>query len=937
MVQHIPETPPGDAAGRLLQIAGQLRAELHPGRSGPLRLDSGLERDVGLDSLARAELLLRVETAFGLRLPEGTLGRAETLADLLAALGLARPEAGHQAPASLAAGEAAAAPAHAATLIEVLHWHAEHTPGRSHIVFLDEAGAATSLSYGELLQGARHLAAGLAALGVVPGQRVAIMLPSSLEFFHVFFGVLLAGAVPVPLYPPASLSRIGDHLRRQAGILNNCEAVMLITVPAARALSRLIEAQVESLRWVLSSAQVAEHGSQVSGVIVPVAAGDLALLQYTSGSTGSPKGVALTHANLLANIRAWSQAIALSGDDVCVSWLPLYHDMGLIGAWLGSLYNACSLVLMSPLTFLARPEEWLWAIHRYRGTVAAAPNFAYELCLRRLPSADLAGLDLTSWRLAANGAEPVSPATIENFCQAFAAHGFRRAAMAPVYGLAENAVGLAVPPPGRGPLIDRVQRAALAGRSEALPAAPDDAHALRFVACGRVLPGHDLRVVDDDGRELPERRVGRLQFRGPSATAGYYRNPEANRKLFQGEWLETGDVAYLADGDLYLTSRSKDIIIRGGRNLYPHELETAIGGLPGVRRGCVAVFGAPDPVAGTERLIVAAETRESAAEALAALRAGVEHLAQEILETPPDAVCLLPPGSVLKTSSGKIRRAAMRELYLAGRLGQPRRPPWLEMSALAFAGAAAWLRRRGRQALGIAYGAWVWSLAAGLLVLLWPLIALPAQPRWGWAVGHHAARLFLRLSGLWPRLAGGEQLPATAAVLACNHASYLDGVVLIALLRRPAIFVAKRELSKQAFAGRLLRGLGCEFVERFDAEQGLADAGRLQQRMAAGASLIFFPEGTFTREAGLRNFHLGAFDVAARRQVPLVPIALSGLREALRDETWLPRRRALAVHVGPPLQAADGSWEAMLRLRDEARAWIAAHCGEPDLGRPTGA
>lgn len=934
MVQHIPETPPGDAAGRLLQIAGQLRAELHPGRSGTLRLDSRLEHDVGLDSLARAELLLRVEAAFGLRLPEGTLGRAETLADLLTALGLARPEAAHQSAVGLAGGEVAAAPVHAATLIEVLHWHAERTPERSHIVFLDEAGGATTLRYGELLQAARHMAAGLAALGVEPGQRVAIMLPSSLEFFHAFCGVLLAGAVPVPLYPPASLSRIGDHLRRQAGILSNCEAVLLITVAEARALSRLVEAQVDSLRGVLTPAQVAARGSGVSGVIVPVAASDLALLQYTSGSTGSPKGVALTHANLLANIRAWSQAIGLSSSDVCVSWLPLYHDMGLIGAWLGSLYNACSLVLMSPLSFLARPEDWLWAIHRYRGTIAAAPNFAYELCLRRLASADLAGLDLSSWRLAANGAEPVSPDTIENFCQAFAAYGFHRAAMAPVYGLAENAVGLAVPPPGRGPLIDRVQRAALATRSEALPAAADDAHALRVVACGRVLPGHEIRVVDDDGRELPERRVGRLQFRGPSATAGYYRNPEANRKLFQGEWLETGDVAYLADGDLYLTSRSKDIIIRGGRNLYPHELETAVGRLAGIRRGCVAVFGAPDPVAGTERLIVAAETRENSADALAALQAAIASLAQDILETPPDEVCLLPPGSVLKTSSGKIRRAAMRELYLAGRLGQPRRPPWLEMAGLAFAGAAAWLRRRGRQALGVAYGAWVWSLAAGLLLLLWPLIALPMQPRWGWALGHHAARLFLCLSGLWPTLAGGEHLSAGAAVLACNHASYLDGIVLIALLRRPAIFVAKRELAAQAFAGRLLRGLGCEFVERFDAEQGLADAERLEQRMAEGASLIFFPEGTFTREAGLRSFHLGAFAVAALRQVPLVPIALAGLRDALRDETWLPRRGALAVHVGPSLMAEDGSWESMLRLRDETRGWIAAHCGEPDLGRP---
>src|SRR5690606_38768279 len=222
----------------------------------------------------------------------------------------------------------------------------------------------------------------------------------------------------------------------------------------------------------------------------------LALIQYTSGSTGDPKGVELSHANLLANIRAWGGTVGLSSTDVCVSWLPLYHDMGLIVAWLGSLYHACPLVLMSPLDFLARPERWLWAIHHHRGTVAAAPNFAYELCVKRLADVPLDGLDLSTWRLAANGAEPIDPDTPARFAAAFARYGLRPETLTPAYGLAEATVGLAVPPPGRGTRTDRVERERFQRDRIATPADADDARALRFVSCGPPLPGHELRVVD---------------------------------------------------------------------------------------------------------------------------------------------------------------------------------------------------------------------------------------------------------------------------------------------------------------------------------------------------------------------------------------------------------------------------------------------------------
>jgi acyl carrier protein len=936
-----PATPDLEAA--LLAIVRQTWADLHRRAPGQVSvtLDSTLDRDLGLDSLARVELLLRVEKTFGVHLPDEVLEQAETPRQLLRALGRAGrvvvPAQPLSAPAAVAGEEIAAAPDSVTTLVEALEWHARRNPERVQIIYSDDfSGNAPEirLTYGQMLENAEKVAAGLQARGLAPRQTVTIMLPTGPEYFYAYLGILIAGGIPVPIYPPARLSQIEEHVRRHAGILANAEVVMMITIAEARPVARLLEAHVGSLKHIVTPAELMQETRPP--LRVPLAASDIAFIQYTSGSTGNPKGVTLTHANLLANIRAIGAITGVTSRDVFMIWLPLYHDFGLIAAWLSSMIYGNPLVVMSPLAFLVRPERWLWAIHRHRATLTAAPNFAYELCVKRIDDSQIQGLDLSSLRVCANAAEPISPDTLERFQARFGKYGFRKEAMMPAYGLAEATVGVASVY-GRGPRVDRIQRQAFARDGKAIPAAPDDPNPLRFVSCGRPLQDIELRVVDRGGRPLGERIEGQIEFRGPSATQGYYRNPEATAKLFHDDWVDTGDRGYLADGEIYLTGRVKDIIIRGGRNIYPHELEEAVGAIPGVRRGCVAVFGSADSQSGTERLVVLAETRETEADAREKLRGAVVRATVERLGEPPDEVVLAPPQTVLKTSSGKVRRAATRELYEAGLVGSPVRAVWVQV--LRLVGSALWpaLQRGGARMKEWLYAAYTWLLFMLAALPTWLVTALTPHPAWAWKVGRLSARLFLWLSGTRLEVRGLENLPRTGPyVLVANHASYLDGIVVVAALPGYYSFVAKQELKSQLIPRVYLDRLGTEYVERFAIRQSAEDTQRIVRAALAGRRLAFFPEGTFRSTPGLLPFRLGAFVAAARARACVVPVAIRGTRAILPDGTWRPRHGAITVTIGkpvmPPADTAD-SFTAAIRMRDEARAQILPHCGEPDYGQ----
>jgi fatty-acyl-CoA synthase len=919
---------------RVIAVIRTLARELGGDRvASAVSPTASLEREVGLGSLERVELLMRLESVTGRELDDRFLVY-DSAREIARALVHAPALHGAAAVAPTAPLPATALRIdEASTLVDALRRRAEAEPMRTHVL-LHDAGAVRRVGYAELWEGASRIAAGLAARGITRGEPVAIMLPTGLDYLQAFMGVLAAGAMAVPLYPPARLDRMAEYLQRQSRILANAEVKLLVAMPEALPVARMLHGAAPSLATIVT---VESLRDAAPGVAVPVAGTDPALVQYTSGSTGDPKGVLLTHANLLANIRGIAAGIGLRATDAAVSWLPLYHDMGLIGTWLNMMVHGIPLTLMSPLAFLARPERWLWAIHAQRATLSAAPNFAYELCVRKVRDEAIEGLDLSSWRAAFNGSEPVSAATLDRFARRFAPYGFRREAFVPVYGLAESAVALCIPPLDREPLVDLVERDLFTRAGRAVPAAGAGSDGLPFVSVGRALAGHEVRLVDERGKEVAERVVGRLLFRGPSCMSGYHHNPDATaRALLPDGWIDSGDLAYRTGAELFITGRVKDLIKKGGRSLVPQEIEEVVGSIEGIRKGCVAAFGVADAVTGTERVVVLAESH-------AQTRDERDRLARETVATvaaqvgvPPDVVCIVPPGAVPKTPSGKIQRAAARAAYETGTIGARHGVPWRLRAGLILGAAAETVRRTTRTAGRVLQVGYLMAASTLLLPIALPIIGalaylLPAG-RPVRAVGRVLSRLVLAISGCRVAVDGGDRLPrGRPLVLVTNHTSYADTPVLLAALPIDFAFVAMREVLAWPLIGTLVRRGRHPTVDRAHPQRSVADAAAISRRLRAGEAMLFFAEGGFSGVRGLRPFRLGAFEAAVAAGVPVVPVALHGSRELLPAGRRVPRPGRVRVWVGEPIQPAGTGWPAAVALRDQAAEAVAAHCGEPRL------
>ena len=443
---------------------------------------------------------------------------------------------------------------------------------------------------------------------------------------------------------------------------------------------------------------------------------------------------------------------------------------------------------------------------------------------------------------------------------------------------------------------------------------------------------------------MPDRHQGRLEFQGPSSTSGYYRDAEKTKKLFDGDWLDTGDLAYIAKGELFLTGRIKDIIIRAGRNIYPHELEEAVGNVHGIRTGRVAAFGSEDKHSKTERLIVMAETRSKDKHELETLRTEINTLATDLTGSPPDEIVLVPPGSVLKTSSGKIRRAASRELFEKGEIGKNQPGVYWQITRMAFASILPQCRRMWRYSKSLLYATHCWGTYCVLATIVWlATIFLPGFPL-RWSIARRCAELFAKATATKITVNGIDNIPADGKpyVLVSNHGSYLDSYALLATLPGHIRFIAKKELARYFFSRIPLKNIHTEFIDRFETNKSLEDTQHLATLLKAGNSLMFFAEGTFTRIPGLRPFYLGAFTVAAEAQAPIIPVAIRGTRSILRSGSWFPHHGSININIGKAIDPAlvtekhnKDSWHVALELRDQSREFILRHCGEPDLTQQT--
>jgi fatty-acyl-CoA synthase len=562
------------------------------------------------------------------------------------------------------------------TLGDWLAHAAVTAPETTGLRFLDRRERATWLSWAAMGDRARRAAGALAAAGVRPGDRVALILPTKPTFADAFFGCQVLGAVPVALYPPVRLGRLDEYHARTAAMLAAADARVLVTEPRIGRLLGQTLARYRPPLGVLHDGTLSESRPDGAPVTTPVGPEDLALVQFSSGTTVDPKPVALTHRQVLAQTAALIARILETGPAETragVSWLPLYHDMGLIGCIFPALCNPGALTLLPPEAFLARPALWLRALSRYRGTVSPAPDFAYALCVERVPDHELDGLDLSSWSLALDGAEPIRPATLGAFARRFARCGLDRRALTPVYGLSEAALAVTFTAADAPPSVTRFARRPLA-EGRAVPAA-DGEEGLGLVSVGQPIPGFSIEIRDASGEPLPEGRVGRLWARGPSLLQGYL--GRAPRPVVDG-WLDTGDRGFVLGGALYIAGRAKDVIILRGRNHAPHDIEQALDGVAGLRTGCAVAVGDVDEDG--ERLLVFAEVREPREGLAEACRGAVK--AATGLD--PSLVLLLDAGTLPRTSSGKLRRAETLRRWKAGTLTPPAQVgPWMLAGAFA--------------------------------------------------------------------------------------------------------------------------------------------------------------------------------------------------------------------------------------------------------------
>ncbi|MDA8138989.1 MAG: fatty acyl-AMP ligase [Desulfobacteraceae bacterium] len=555
----------------------------------------------------------------------------------------------------------------AETLLDLLSQRSR--PQREALILMDLRNEAHPVMAGDILAKARKAAQFLMAKELKKGDTVVLMLPTSVEFLYLFFGILLAGGIPVPVSQATGPGHQEKHLAHVSHIIRDCEAKFFITYDRMEMIVGASEQLKPLTTQFLFADEILRHAAAARGTESPpsLAASDVALIQYTSGTTSRPKGVVLTHANIIHNIHTMGIAVDTTPDEVTVSWLPLYHDMGLTGALLTVFYWNTMLILMRPEAFIFKPQWWLQNISRFKATISVAPNFGYHYCLSRIEEKELEGLDLSSWRLALNGAEPIDRVTLKKFHDRFERYGLRSNIFLPVYGMAENSLAATFPALDKPTVVRRFHRGRMQEELIAVDCDSEDPKIyIDLVAVGHPLLGQEVKIIDDQGATMLERHIGQILIKGPSLTQGYYKNSDATREAIQDGWLHTGDLGFMLDSQLFISGRIKEMIIKRGKNIYPYDVERAATAVNGVRLGSCVAFAVENKDSGTEDLVLVCESNYSGTEAITALKKEIANHMLATLGFAPDRIVVAAKGAVPKTTSGKVQRVICKKMYLDG-------------------------------------------------------------------------------------------------------------------------------------------------------------------------------------------------------------------------------------------------------------------------------
>ncbi len=553
------------------------------------------------------------------------------------------------------------------SILEALNYWNETSPQKIYCHTENLVGNVESLTFSELHLEAERIAALLKNHNIQKGDCVILALANNKTFLFSFLGILMSGGIPVPVVTHEGFfHNLKQAYTMMLHVLEDTKAKLILTDnPHKKLWDTVLKKNVGSGHILLVEDRPQNHFEKEKTAIFPE---DIALIQYTAGSTSLPKGVMITHRQLMYQIKAIAYGLGTSSKDCAVCWLPLFHDMGLIGGFLHTLYVGMRFVLLTCESFLFDPKKWLWAISKHGATLSAAPNSAYNMCVARINTQDIEGLDLSCWKVAFSGAEPLSVETFKKFTEKFKPYGFNPNTILPGYGMAENCLAISFCKRGEGLNWDCVQRAELEHHHRAIPIKNEKERSVCFVSVGKPILYHEIAIMGDEEQILPERHIGEILVKGPCVMAGYFHNYEETVKTIHNNWLYTGDLGYIAGGNLYITGRKKDLIIVGGRNYYPQDLEQAAEEVVGVRKGCVIAVGLYDEALGTEKSVVLAEIKPEKYKETEAITQKISHTVFNAVGIVPDKVLLYRAGTLYRTTSGKLQRSKYKQMLEEGEL-----------------------------------------------------------------------------------------------------------------------------------------------------------------------------------------------------------------------------------------------------------------------------